>query len=183
MQPFLQAAAIAEYFLGKRPAECTAGFSMILYRYADEASSDEVLDNFSSTSEADTPEGEAATRGSFKKLKTCAFLRLLCKEAQRLQYAIRDAIPRLFRDNDGDHDGYISRRVEPARLSCDFLHAQYHAMLLTSTATSLTCVPSAMTGRSSAPFMRTSMMRIRRRTKKASGRCPCASSRQMCVSC
>ena len=78
-------------------------------RHAEDAQPDEVASLFVAPSEAETPETEVMGRGSFKKLKMCTFLKLVCKEAQRLHHAIRDAIPKLFREHDADHDGYISR--------------------------------------------------------------------------
>ena len=109
-----QALYIGNLLLGQRPAECTAGFALIVDRHAEESRPDgllqgDVVDYFWAPTEAETPEGEVAARGRFKKLKMSTFLKLLCKEAQRLHHAIRDVIPRLFRDTDTDQDGYISR--------------------------------------------------------------------------
>eukprot|EP00873_Tetraselmis_striata_P037514 jgi/Tetstr1/457778/TSEL_044323.t1 len=106
-----KAVMVSERLLGKRHPECAAGFTVALMKNAVPAHPEETAMHLTSPYplEEDSVAQEEELGGPFKRIRMFDFLRALAKEADRLQGAVRDALPQLFRQWDTDNDGMMRR--------------------------------------------------------------------------
>eukprot|EP00951_Prasinocladus_malaysianus_P001868 scaffold13289_cov33-Prasinocladus_malaysianus.AAC.1 len=106
-----QAAALADAFLLPRSSECTAAFLEIINRASFAAEAEEKSAFFWSPNPDDTVQAAEAAGGAFRKLNLNDFLSALCAEYKRLEEAMVEVLPVMFKDYDTNGNGFIERYV------------------------------------------------------------------------